>query len=203
MAKCHGFVFARISIRQILKLCRVLPFGGRYFFTFASMLKMDLLALALAFVSFVCSGALLWNRTAGPYFIESEKVLSARPSLQTLERRLALFDEDWKRRDSRLMDSIARRLDSLSLNREEGEMWLELLNLESNIARYRAFDSASKAVQAEMDVELQMLDGKMAQFCAANGIPVLFASNNNSIVFGSGTKADKTKEFIGAPPATR
>ncbi|WP_288786867.1 hypothetical protein [uncultured Fibrobacter sp.] len=159
------------------------------------MLKMDLLALALAFVSFVCSGALLWNRTAGPYFIESEKVLSARPSLQTLERRLALFDEDWKRRDSRLMDSIARHLDSLSVNREESERWLELLNLENSITRHRAMDSASKAVQGEIQGELQMLNGKMARFCAANGIPVLFASNNNSIVFGSGTKADKTGEF--------
>ena len=70
------------------------------------------------------------------------------------------------------------------------------MNLESNVYRKKKIDSISKVSQTELAVAIEQFNGRVKVFCEKRGIPVLFASNNNTVVYGTGEKADLTNEYI-------
>ena len=162
----------------------------------AVMKQLTIISLFLAIASLALSINLLRHQHQGPFFIDSTATLSADPNIQAVNQRIALQDEELKKNEKAYNDSIARLFDSLSVRRGEEELLVELMNLESNVYRHKKIDSISRASQAELALAIGQFNGKVKVFCEKRGIPVLFASNNNTVVYGTGEKADLTNEYI-------
>ena len=152
--------------------------------------------LLMSLVSFVSSVALLYNRPSGPYFIDSVRSLSADPGMLAVNEKIAIQDEILKKNERAYDDSIARLLDSLSVRRGDEEILVDLMNLESNVYRHKKIDSIGAQSRVEVENAIGRFNEKAALFCQKNGIQVLFASSNNTIVYGTGEKADKTDELV-------
>lgn len=159
------------------------------------MKLLTVVSLFVAIISLGLSMNLLRHQQQGPFFIDSMATLSADPDMQAVNQRIALQDEELKKNEKAYNDSIARLFDSLSVRRGEEELLVELMNLESNVYRHKKIDSISRASQAELALAIGQFNGKVKVFCEKRGIPVLFASNNNTVVYGTGEKADLTDEY--------
>lgn len=139
---------------------------------------------------------LLANRQDGPFFIDTYQTISNSPRIQSINNQIAIQNEAIKRQSLKYSDSIARLLDTLSIKREKQEETLiELMNLERNIFRHKKIDSLSRESEKQLTLAMQAFNSQIESFCTASGISVLFASNNNTVIFGNGTKADRTQEF--------
>ncbi|MBR5401704.1 MAG: hypothetical protein IK102_07825 [Treponema sp.] len=160
------------------------------------MKLLSVISLFVAAVSLCLSISLLQNQHQGPFFIDSKAALSVDPDMLSVNQRIALQDEELKKNEQIYNDSIAKLFDSLSVRRGEEEALVDLMNLESNVYRHKKVDSISRVTQAELAVALDLFNGKIKVFCEKRGIPVLFASNNNTVVYGTGEKADLTNEYI-------
>ena len=82
------------------------------------------------------------------------------------------------------------------MRRGDEEKLIDLMNLESNIFRHKKIDSISTASRTEVDNALNSFNERIKFFGQKRDIPVLFGSNDNSVVYGTGSKADLTNELI-------
>ena len=153
-------------------------------------------ALTASAISLILSVMLLNERPSGPYFIDSTQALSADPGMLAVNEKNAIQDEILKKNERAYDDSIARLLDSLSVRRGDEEILVDLMNLESNVYRHKKIDSIGAQSRVEVENAIGRFNEKAALFCKKNGIQVLFASSNNTIVYGTGEKADKTDELV-------
>lgn len=155
-----------------------------------------LIALLLSVASLVASTFLLKNSVSGPFFIESNKVLEFDNEMLLINQKTALQDEFLRKKEQVFNDSIAKMLDSLAVRRGDEEKLIDLMNLESNVFRHKMIDSIKTTTNIEVQKALESFNKKVKTFCEKNEIIVLFGSGNNSIVYGSGTKADMTDKII-------
>ncbi len=160
------------------------------------MNKLSVLALLLSICFLGYAFETLDGNSCNPYFIDSAEVLGADSEMQAINQRIGLQDEILKKKEQVFTDSIMGLFDSLSVRNEKDEALVELLNLESNVYRHNMIDSISKASQAEVEVAIKNFNKNVGTYCKRNGIEILFGSNANSVVYGTGTKADKTKELV-------
>ena len=160
------------------------------------MKLLTVISLFVAAVSLCLSISLLQNQHQGPFFIDSKAALSVDPDMLSVNQRIALQDEELKKNEQIYNDSIAKLFDSLSVRRGEEEALVDLMNLESNVYRHKKIDSISRIADAEVKIALRQFDAKTKIFCEKKGIPILFSSNNNTVVFGTGEKSDLTGEFV-------
>lgn len=154
------------------------------------------IAIVLSTISLISSFFLNHNRFQGPFFIESNKVLEADAEMQIINKKIAMQDALLKKEEQVFNDSIAKLLDTLAMRRGDEEKLIDLMNLESNIFRHKKIDSIATASRIEVDKVLKSFNERIKIFSQEKGIPVLFGSNNNVVVYGSGTKADLTNELI-------
>ena len=157
---------------------------------------MCIVALLLSMASVLSSIFLKNNHLQGPFFIESSKVLESDLEMQAINQKIAQQDELLKKEEQVFNDSIAKLLDTLAVRRGDEEKLIDLMNLESNIFRHKKIDSISTASRAEVDNALKSFNERVKSFSQKKGIPVLFGSNDNAVVYGTGSKADLTKELI-------
>ena len=153
-------------------------------------------ALLLSIASVTSSALLCSSRLQGPFFIESSKVLESDLEMQIINQKIAQQDELLKKEEQVFNDSIANLLDTLAVRRGDEEKLIDLMNLESNIFRHKKIDSISTASRTEVDNALKSFNERVKSFGQKKGIPVLFGSNDNAVVYGSGSKADLTNELI-------
>lgn len=153
-------------------------------------------ALLVSVASLLWTADLLENRMSGPYFIDSTIALGADAEMQAINQRIGVQDEILKKEEQAFNDSLMKLLDSLSVRRGEEESLMELVNLESNVFRHKKIDSISRASQVEIARSIEHFNSNVKIFCENAGIPVLFGSNNNTVVFGTGKKTDKTNELV-------
>ena len=170
-------------------MCYLLHAGGM-------MKKITLISLFVSVVSFCLSINLLKNQYQGPFFVDSDRSLSVAPNIQLANSKIASQSAELKRMDQAYSDSIAKLLDSLTIRRGNEEILLELVNLESNVYRHKKIDSMGKAADVEVKTAIELFNAKTKLFCEKRGIQVLFSSNNNTIVYGSGEKSDLTDELV-------
>lgn len=154
------------------------------------------IAVMLSTTSLILSFFLNKDRLQGPFFIESNKVLESDAEMQMINQKIAMQDALLKKEEQVFNDSIAKLLDTLAVRRGDEEKLIDLMNLESNIFRHKKIDSIATASRIEVDKALKSFNNRINEYCQGKEIPVLFGSNNNAVVYGSGTKADLTKEFI-------
>lgn len=153
-------------------------------------------ALLLSAASVYLAAGLLNNRIQGPYFIDSAAALEADVEMQAVNQKIAAQDAILKKEEQVFNDSLMKLLDSLSVRRGEEESLMELINLESNVFRHKKIDSIGKATHDEVAIAIEHFNGNVKVYCEKAGIPVLFGSNNNTVVYGTGKKSDKTKELV-------
>ena len=157
---------------------------------------LSVFALTASAISLILSVMLLNERPSGPYFLDSTQALSADPDMLAVNEKIAVQDGILKKNERAYDDSIARLLDSLSVRRGDEEILVDLMNLESNVYRHKKIDSIAALSRTELETALGQFNEKAARFCQKNDVQVLFASSNNTVVYGTGGKADKTDELV-------
>lgn len=148
------------------------------------------MSVAVLALSVVC----LCRAVPGPYFIDSSRALDKFGPLLSANQVIASRDADIRTKLKVYDDSLAKLMDSASHHRGLSEM--ELINLESNVLRYTMTDSVARETKALVASASDSFNVMVAHFSEKEGIPVLFGSSGNTVVFGTGTRADKTDDLL-------
>lgn len=135
------------------------------------------------------------NTCVGPYFFESESTLASYVPVQQINEKIAKQDAIIKEIEKSYLDSIVGLFDSTDSNQKPSQDMVDLLNLESNIFVHKKTDSLLTSMQADLAFAMKKFDADVALFCQKKGIPVMFSSNGNSVVYGTNSKADLTKDL--------
>ncbi len=130
----------------------------------------------------------------GPYFIDSSRALGKFGPLLSANQVIARRDANIKIKLKFYDDSLAKLMDSAAHHRGLPEM--ELINLESNVLRHEMTDSVARETEALVASASDSFNVMAALFSKKEGIPVLFGSSGNTVVFGTGTRADKTDDLL-------
>ena len=93
-------------------------------------------------------------------------------------------------------DSLSKILDSLSKGKLDERNLLELLNMESNVARHKMLDSARQVAGAEIQNVYEQFNSVVASFGQQHGFEILFGTASNFVVYGAKGKADKTRDLL-------
>lgn len=164
------------------------------------MNKLVLLSLMLS-ASFAATACYRYQTmSVGPFFIESDGTLASYQPIQQINRNIEMQDAELKAEEHAFEDSIMGLYDSSSVQTEEKKELVELLNLERQVHVLKKRDSIARHTQLDLRTALVQFNRDAADFCERNSVPVLFSSNNNTIVFGLNTRADlsgKMKAFLG------
>lgn len=160
------------------------------------LLKLSLLALAFSLVFGITVINFITDSHQGPYFIDSSKIVSADSEIIFFNAEMIKQQNELNEKLRSFDDSLAHLMDSLSVRRGSEEHLIELLNLERNICERKSRDSVAKDFRNKLENRLKKIDDNLGLFSKKNNLQVLFASNNNTIIFGTGTRADKTDAVL-------
>lgn len=132
----------------------------------------------------------------GPYFVDTSLIKSRYEPLHAVDVSIGQMEADVQKGMARFDDSLSKLMDSLANgNRKDGEL-LELLNMESNVARHKMLDSVRIIADMKMREAYGYLDRDIAGYCKRYGVEVLFGTASNTIVYGSGGKSDLTPGLL-------
>ncbi|MBR5401705.1 MAG: OmpH family outer membrane protein [Treponema sp.] len=127
-------------------------------------------------------------------FVESQKALDeirAEEEKWTAER--TIIEDSLRAFEERMKETYA----SLSVS-EKKKMKEEQVNRIEELGRFnqaRSVNIQNMRVEKLQSV-YQKINAAMADFALSRGIDIVFASSNGSIVYGDGTKADLTEDFV-------
>lgn len=137
-------------------------------------------------------------------FVNTEKLLNSFVESQKALDEIKVEEEKWAKDRSIIEDSLkafesrmAETYATLSIA-EKKKMKNEQV---SRIEELGRFNQARSVAIQNMHVEklqnvYQKINAAMADFASERGIEIVFASSNGSIVYGDGTKADLTEDFL-------
>ncbi len=148
--------------------------------------------LSIVFWGFVVS-KVPW-KAQGPYFIDTQKAMAAYAPMIHLNKNIQEKDQAWKERIRQREQALMARADSLA--KQNRLIEFDVLNLEINVERHKAIDSTGLWASQEMTRLVDRFNGEIVEFSRKKGYQILFGTGNSTIVYGSGTMADKTAEFI-------
>jgi len=132
----------------------------------------------------------------GPYFVDTSLIKSRYEPLHAVDVSIGQMEADVQKGMARFDDSLSKLMDSLANgNRKDGEL-LELLNMESNVARHKMLDSVRIIADMKIREAYGYLDRDIAGYCKRYGVEVLFGTASNTIVYGSGGKSDLTPGLL-------
>lgn len=154
------------------------------------------LALLLSLVFLALSVLLLQRSSKGPYFINTPVVLSADKQMERINKSIEMQYEILRNKESEFNDSLKKLFDSLEIQSDAENDLIELLTLESNVYRHKMIDSISKVSHEKISRRVNSINNKLRMFGEERKMRVLFGSGDNFVVFGVGTKADITENFI-------
>lgn len=132
----------------------------------------------------------------GPCFIDTSKALSQYAPLLGANHAIGQMEENVKERMRVFDDSISVVINSIETRDLAKESRLELLNMESNVARHKMLDSIKTIAEQEIKASYVKFDAAVAGFCRKHGIGTLFGTASNTIVYGADGRADKTGNFV-------
>jgi len=130
----------------------------------------------------------------GPYFIETDKALTSFAPLVEANQIVEIKDKAWRAQMKVYEDSLTRVMDSVANHRRLPE--LELLNQEANVARHKMIDSTSRWATNALKVAIDSFNVVTTDFSKKQNLGILFGAAGNTVVYGTGTRADKTQELV-------
>ncbi len=137
-------------------------------------------------------------------FVNTEKLLNSFVESQKALDEIRVEEDRWIKERTVIEDSLKafeKRIDStyakLSVD-EKRKVKSEHVNRIEELGRFnqaRATAIQNKRLEKLQSV-YQKINAAMADFASERGLDVVFASSNGSIVYGDGTDADLTEEFL-------
>ena len=100
----------------------------------------------------------------GPFFINTSLVLSQYRPLLATNQSLGQIDENIQKKMAVFDDSISRIISTLENAGSPEKDLLELLNMESNVARHKMLDSARLVANLEIQNTYEKLDREISSF---------------------------------------
>lgn len=171
------------------------------------MNKATSILAACAIVLSICAIAMVayYKTTNIDYgFVNTEKLLNSFVESQKALDEIKAEEEKWNKERTIIEDSLkafetrmAETYATLSVS-EKKKVKSEQV---SRIEELGRFNQARSAAIQKLQVEklqnvYQKINAAMADFASARGIEIVFASSNGSIVYGDGTNADLTEDFL-------
>lgn len=164
-----------------------------------------LAALAIVFsVAGLSAVAYFHNSKVNYGFVNTEKMLNSFVESQKALDEIRVEEEQWIKERTVIEDSLKafeKHIDStyskLSVD-EKRKVKSEHVSRIEELGRFN--QARSTAIQNKRLEKLQSvyqkINAAMADFASERGLDVVFASSNGSIVYGEGTDADLTEEFL-------
>ena len=159
------------------------------------MKKIILVSALLSLVSFALAVCLVFDQTDGPFFINSNQAIGTYGPMQLLNSQLSEKEKKFNAELSVYEDSVSKVLGLLKVRNDSIEALLDLANMELNIFQHKMIDSVTNSSKSQLDAVSEQFGNAIAQFCKSKNINVLFDAKENTIVFGTNSKADKTSEI--------
>lgn len=137
-------------------------------------------------------------------FVNSEKLLNSFVESQKALDEIRVEEERWLNERTVIEDSLKafeKRIDSTYDKLSVDEKRKVKSEHVSRIEELGRFNQARATAIQNMRLEklqgvYQKINSAMADFASERGLDVVFASSNGSIVYGDGTEADLTEEFL-------
>ena len=171
------------------------------------MNKATSIIAALAIVLSICAIAMVGYYKASNVqygFVNTEKLLNSFVESQKALDEIKAEDEKWNKERTIIEDSLrafetrmAETYATLSVN-DKQKIKSEQVSRIEELGRFnQARSSAIQKLQVEkLQNVYQKINAAMADFASERGIDIVFASSNGSIVYGDGTNADLTEDFL-------
>lgn len=170
------------------------------------MKKYGIVALVALFFSLAGLGGIAYYqyKTVRYGFVNTERLLNSFTEAKKAVDEINVDMEKWNTQRAVIEDSLKafeKRMEesyaSLSVEKKK-ELKSEQI---SRIEELGRFNQAQKKFVEEKRLEkldgvYQKINAAMNDFAKEHGLDVVFASSNGSIVYGDGTKADLTEQFI-------
>lgn len=171
------------------------------------MNKITSILSACAIVFSLCAIALVayYKTTTINYgFVNTEKLLNSFVESQKAIDEIKVEEEKWVKERSIIEDSLKAfetRMSEIYATLSIGEKKKMKSEQVVRIEELGRFDQARSMAIQNMRVEklqnvYQKINAAMADFASERGIEIVFASSNGSIVYGDGTAADLTEDFL-------
>ena len=171
------------------------------------MNKLTSFLAVVAILLSICGLAMVtyFHHTTVHYgFVNTEKLLTSFVESQKALDEIRAEEERWAKEKTIIEDSLKAFEERLSLTygkmsvEEKRKAKAEQVNRIEELGRFN--QARSSAIQNKRLEKLQgvfqKINAAMADFAKENGLDVVFASGNGSIVYGDGTAADLTDEFL-------
>lgn len=165
-------------------------------FDYNFMNKKIIIVLLFSALAFLMSVNLVVNQEKGPFFINTNQVASAYAPLLSVNENLAKEEQSFNKKLSVYDDSISKIMGSLKNHNDSLESLLQLVNMEMNVYQHKMIDSMLNVSEIQLTLASEKFNQSIAAFCQKIGADVMFDIGQNVVVYGSDTKADKTKELI-------
>lgn len=131
-----------------------------------------------------------------PFFVDTSLALSRYEPMLSANQTIGTMDDFVRKRMNFFDDSLSKILDSLSKGKLDERNLLELLNMESNVARHKMHDSARQVAGAKIQNVYEQFNSVVASFGQQHGFEILFGTASNFVVYGAKGKADKTRDLL-------
>ena len=171
------------------------------------MNKLTSFFAVVAILLSVCGLAMViyFHHTSVHYgFVNSEKLLTSFVESQKALDEIRAEEERWIKEKTIIEDSLKafeKRVDStyakLTVD-EKRKVKAEQVSRIEELGRFNQARSASiqnKRLEKLQSI-YQKINAAMADFASERGLDVVFASSNGSIIYGDGTEADLTEDFL-------
>lgn len=171
------------------------------------MNKATSIIATLAIVLSICAIAMVGYYKASNVqygFVNTEKLLNSFVESQKALDEIKAEEEKWNKERAIIEDSLrafetrmAETYATLSVS-EKKKVKSEQVSRIEELGRFnQARSSAIQKLQVEkLQNVYQKINAAMADFASERGIDIVFASSNGSIVYGDGTNADLTEDFL-------
>ena len=159
-------------------------------------MKIIFASLLLSIIFVVLIVMTFGNNYRGLFFIDTSLALSRYEPMLSANQTIGTMDDFVRKRMNFFDDSLSKILDSLSKGKLDERNLLELLNMESNVARHKMLDSVRQVAGAEIQNVYEQFNSVVASFGQQHGLEILFGTASNFVVYGAKGKADKTRDLL-------
>lgn len=137
-------------------------------------------------------------------FINTEKMLNTFVDAQKVRDQMLAEESKWNDAEKVIEDSLATFEERLKLEYDTASIETKKRLKSEQTHRMEElgrFEQAKKDGLQKMQSELmapvyEKINGSLAEYAKEHGLDVVFASSNGSIVYGDGSRADLTEDFV-------
>lgn len=145
-----------------------------------------------------------WATPTGPVFLNAEQIMPELASMRAANAEIGARDQAWREELRRSGDSLKSLVDSMSrlyasagaAQRAQFKAELDLLNMESNVARHKGILATTAFSAQRTKAALEESNRLIQQFARGRNYTLVLGTAPGVVLYGAGGRADVSKAFI-------